>query len=377
MSTAQTTAIPLLDLKPQYHRIREEILAEVTALFESQRFILGAPVEELEREIAAYTGSSHAVGCASGSDAILLALRAHGIGPGDEVLTVPYTFFATGGYIHHCGATPVFVDVDEATFNLDVIQLAEGLDSHPKVRAIMPVHLFGGCADMDPIKALARERGIAVIEDAAQAIGAEYNGKRAGSLGDSGCFSFFPSKNLGAFGDGGMVTTSDTGVVENLLSLRMHGSRRKYHHDTIGYNSRLDALQAAVLKVKLRHLDLWTADRIRNADLYRRLFADAAVPVTVPQAASYQTRHVYNQFVIRCPKRDQLRTFLAGQGIGTEVYYPVPLHLQPCFSHLGHKRGAFPVSERLADETLALPVHAELEPADIAAVVDAIRGFYA
>jgi dTDP-4-amino-4,6-dideoxygalactose transaminase len=372
-----TTAkqVPLLDLQAQHGTIRDEVLEAVTRVIDSQRFILGDEVKQLETEIAKYAGASYAIGCASGSDALILALLALDIRPGDEVLTTPYTFFATAGAISRLGATPVFADVEEETFNLDIRRVAEALAAHPKIRAIIPVHLFGGCADMDSICALAAERGIPVIEDAAQSIGAEYKGRRAGSIGQIGCFSFFPSKNLGAYGDGGMLTTNDAALAERLAALRIHGRTGKYFHRWIGVNSRLDAIQAAVLRVKLRHLDGWTDGRQKNAERYREGLASSPVIPAAP--AAYQTRHVYNQFVIRADRRDELQAHLKAQGIGSEIYYPLPLHLQPCYEHLGHKRGDFPVSERLAGESLALPVYAELEPDQIAAVVAAIRRFYA
>jgi dTDP-4-amino-4,6-dideoxygalactose transaminase len=373
MEAVKQKQIPLLDLRAQHQRIREEVLAEVVRVIDSQQFILGPDVAELEREIAAYCGTRFAVGCASGTDAVFLALLALEIGPGDEVLTAPYTFFATAGAIHRAGAVPVFADVEAATFNLDVRSVAEVLAAHPQVKAIIPVHLFGGCADLDPLCALARERGIPVIEDAAQSIGSEYKERRAGSIGEIGCFSFFPSKNLGAYGDAGMLTTSDPGLRERLAALRVHGSRRKYYHDWVGVNSRLDTLQAAVLRVKLRHLDGWSAARQRNAALYRdRLDA----PVTLPEPAVYQTHHIYNQFSIRCPRRDELQAYLKGQGIGTEIYYPLPLHLQACFAGLGYREGDFPVSEQLAREALALPIYPELAEEDIEQICRAIRTFY-
>jgi len=375
-STSQTGAIPLLDLRAQYNEIREEVMAAMTRVVESQAFVLGAEVEALEGNIAAYCGADYAVGCASGSDALLLSLMALGIGRGDEVLTTPFTFFATAGSICHAGARPVFIDVQPDTCNLDPGLIRPALDAHPRVRAILPVHLFGGCADMEPILALAAERDIAVIEDAAQSIGAEYKGRRAGSLGRLGCFSFFPSKNLGAFGDGGIITTGDAGLAARLRSLRVHGSSRKYIYDAIGINSRLDALQAAILAVKLLHLDNWTAGRQRNAQLYRQLFGRFASPVSLPEVQPYQTRHIYNQFVIRCPRRDELRDYLRQNGVGSEVYYPLPLHLQECFADLGYRAGDFPVSERLAREVLALPIYPELTPENVATVVNLTVSFY-
>ena len=368
--------IPLLDLQAQYSKIQAEIEVEVGRVFASQRFIMGPDVERLEREVAAYCGARHGIGCASGSDAILLALKALGVGPGDEVLTVPYSFFATAGYIVHAGAQPVFVDVELDTFNMDVSMVRAALDRHPQVKAIMPVHLFGACADMDPLLEIARERGLAVVEDAAQSIGAEYKGRRAGSMGAVNCFSFYPGKNLGAFGDAGMLTTDDAALDARLRALRQHGGVTRYVHEWVGWNSRLDALQAAVLSVKLRYLDEWTEARRANAALYTRLFAASGAPVATPVIAPYATRHVTNQYVIRCPRRDELRAFLTERGIGNEVYYPIPLHLQKCFACLGYGPGSFPVSERLAKETLALPVHPELAPADIERVVAKVAEFY-
>jgi len=371
-----TKKIPLLDLQAQHNTIRGEVLAEITRVIDSQKFIMGEDVQALERQIASYCSVTHAIGCASGSDALMLALMALGIGHGDEVLTVPFTFFATAGAIHRLGATPVFVDVEPATFNIDVTQIEAALKQHPKIKAIMPVHLFGGCADMDPICEIAKKHGVAVVEDAAQCIGAEYKGRRAGSIGEIGCFSFFPSKNLGAFGDGGMVTTNDPKLADRLKALRVHGSIKKYYHEMVGVNSRLDALQAAILQVKLRHLDTWSAGRQRNADAYRRLLTEAHVPVILPQPAPYQTRHVYNQFVIRGQRRDELQAYLKENGVGTEVYYPLSLHQQPCFANLGYKTGDFPVSEQLAADSLALPIYPEVGADNIQHVVGLIQSFY-
>jgi dTDP-4-amino-4,6-dideoxygalactose transaminase len=377
VTTVIEKQIPLLDLKAQHKTIREQVLAELVRVVDSQKFILGEDVKKFEAEIAAYCGTKFAVGCASGSDALILALMALEIGPGDEVLTTPYTFFATAGAISRVGAAPVFVDVEEDTFNLNAGQIEGVLAAHPKVRAIMPVHLFGGCADMDPIVKIAGERGIPVIEDAAQAIGAEYKGRRAGSIGRIGAFSFFPSKNLGGYGDGGIVTTDDQSLADRLTALRVHGRTAKYFHQWIGVNSRLDALQAAVLAVKFRYLDGWTAGRQKNADRYRAQLAQLSVAVALPQPRDYQTRHIYNQFAIRSARRDELQAHLRKHGIGSEVYYPLPLHLQPCYAGLGYRKGDFPVSERLAEESLALPIHSELEAEDIDYICDAIRAFHA
>jgi dTDP-4-amino-4,6-dideoxygalactose transaminase len=368
--------VPLLDLPAQYRTMREEILAAIGCVLDSQKFILGEEVERLEAELAPYCGSQYAVGCASGSDALLLALMALGIGAGDEVLTAPYTFFATAGSISQAGAVPVFADIEEGTFNIDVRRAGEALEAHPKIRAIIVVHLFGGCADMDPILKMAGERGIPVIEDAAQSIGAEYKGRRAGGMGRIGCFSFYPTKNLGGYGDGGLVTTNDAELAAKVTALRSHGSMTKYIHPWVGMNSHMDAIQAAVLRVKLRYLDGWSDGRGRNAELYRSGLAKAGAPMIAPAPAPYQTRHIYNQFVMRAPRRDDLQAYLKQHGIGTEVYYPLPLHLQPCYTFLGHKVGDFPVSERLADEALALPIHSELAADDIEYVCETIGRFY-
>jgi len=357
--------VPLLDLAAQHRQIREEVLAEIVRVVDSQKFIMGEDVKKLEQEIAPYCGCQYAIGCASGSDALMLALMALDIQPGDEVLTTPYSFFATAGAISRVGAVPVFADIEEETFNLDVHRAAEVLAAHPKIRAMIPVHLFGGCADMDPMVKMAAERGIPIVEDAAQSIGSEYQGRRAGSMGEIGCFSFFPSKNLGAYGDGGIVTTNDAALAERLAALRVHGSKKKYYHQWIGVNSRLDALQAAILRVKFRYLDGWSEGRQKNAEIYRTKLAKLSVPVIPARPAAYQTRHIYNQFVIRGERRDALQAYLKKQGIGSEVYYPLPLHLQTCYAFLGHKPGDFPVSEKLAAESLALPVYPELASEDI------------
>jgi dTDP-4-amino-4,6-dideoxygalactose transaminase len=366
-------AIPLLDLTRQYQPLREPIQAALSRVIESQRFILGAEVERFEQRFAAYCGAHYAIGCASGTDALELALTAADIGPGDEVLTVPFTFFATAGAIMSAGARPVFVDVEPDSFNLDTRELEHALATHPSIKAILPVHLYGSCADMGPILECALARGIPVIEDAAQAVGAEWRGQRAGSIGTVGCFSFFPTKNLGGFGDGGMLTTNDEELARKLKALRIHGSFEKYIHEWPGMNSRLDALQAAVLDVKLDHLDAWSRARQRNADLYREALAGV---VTLPVQQPHQTSHVYNQFVIRCARRDELRKFLAESGVTTEIYYPLPLHLQPALAACGYKAGDFPVSEQLSKEVLALPIFAELTEEEIATVAGLIREFY-
>jgi dTDP-4-amino-4,6-dideoxygalactose transaminase len=363
--------VPLLDLQGQYAPLREEILAAIARVCDSQRFIGGPEVEAFEREIAAYLGVPHAVGLTSGTDALLVALMALGIGPGDEVITPTFSFFATAGAVSRLGATPKFVDVDPLTCNVDpdAVKAAIG----PKTRAIIPVHLYGQSADMEPILDAASRAGIPVIEDAAQAIGATYRGRQAGSLGAMGCFSFFPSKNLGAFGDAGLLTTADDRLAHEVRLLRNHGAEPKYFHQRIGGNFRLDAVQAAVLRVKLPHLDGWTGMRRRNADRYDRLFAAsaAAARITLP-ARVKDCRHIFNQYVIRVPHRDSVKARLDAAHIGTEIYYPVPFHLQECFAPLGHRRGEFPAAEAAAAETLALPIYGELTEAQQREVVDAV-----
>jgi dTDP-4-amino-4,6-dideoxygalactose transaminase len=381
--------VPLLDLKAQYGPIREEICAAIAEVMESQQFILGPKVQACEDAIARYSGCSHAVGVSSGTDALLICLMAERIGPGDEVITTPYTFFATAGAIARVGARPVFVDIDPVTYNLDATQIEARVTD--RTRAIIPVHLYGQMADMDAVMHVAARHELVVIEDAAQAIGAERNGRRAGSIGHYGCFSFFPSKNLGAAGDAGMVTTNDARRAENLVRLRAHGSKPKYYHQIIGGNFRLDALQAAVVSVKLRHLDNWTAARQRNAARYDQLFAESGLKVAdtsrwsakssgegaadlyVPRVTT--NRHIFNQYVIRVSSRGKLKEALEGKGVGTEIYYPVPLHLQECFAPLGYTAGEFPQSERAANETLALPVYPELGDLQARHVVQCVREF--
>ena len=366
--------IPLLDLKAQYQSMRSEILAEIEATCDQQGFILGPRVVALEQAVAKYVGSAHAVGVASGSDALLLALMALGVGAGDEVATVPFTFFATAGAISRLGAKPVFVDIQRDTFNMDPALLERALTARTK--AIIPVHLFGQCADMEAINEIGRRRKVGVIEDACQAIGAGRNGRRAGILGDLACFSFFPSKNLGGFGDGGMVTTNNRALADAIAMLRVHGSRQRYVHEAIGINSRLDALQASVLLVKLKRLDQWTEGRRRNAERYAQLFAEANLDrVAVPLTASGNV-HVFNQFTLRVQKRDELRNYLKEHGVGTEVYYPLPLHLQNCYRDLGYVKGAFPHSECAAEEVLSIPIYAELTDEHLQYVVHTIAKFY-
>jgi len=374
--------VPLLDLKPQYQRLKDEILEVAEEIFESQYFILGPRVVALEEDIARYCRCSHAVGASSGTDALLISLMAAGIGPGDRVLTSPYTFFATAGAISRISARPVFADIDPDTYNLDpesVEQTISQMSSAERsaIKAMIPVHLYGQCADMEPLLGIAREKKWMVIEDAAQAIGSEYRGSRAGAMGDTGCFSFFPSKNLGAFGDGGVVTTNSESLYERLKILRVHGSEPKYYHRLVGGNFRLDAFQAAVVSVKLKYLDGWTADRQRNAETYRRLFTDAGLENRVTLPVERESRHIYNQFVIRVTSdRDELRKFLADNGIASEVYYPVPLHLQECFADLGYQKGAFPVAEHAAEFSLALPIYPELNEDQQEYVVQKIKEFY-
>jgi len=374
---SQKKKVPLLDLGALHKPIREEVLAALTRVVDSNAFIMGDEVKQLEKSIAAYSRVPYAIGCASGSDALVLALMAAGVRPGDAVLTTPFTFFATAGSIVRVGATPAFVDIDPATYNIDPKALADAIRHTPRAKAVMPVHLYGACADMDPIMEIARSRGCAVIEDGAQSIGAEYKGMAAQSIGDIGCISFFPSKNLGAMGDAGMVLTRDEAHARKLSALRVHGAAKKYFHEWVGINSRLDSLQAAVLRVKLQHLDAETAGRNKNADRYRRNLSGAGLPIVLPQAAPYQTRHVYNQFVIRAPRRDQLKAWLAENGVGTEIYYPLSLHQQVCFSELGYREGDFPESEKAAREVLALPVHSALTEEDLDYVCSQIRAFYA
>lgn len=383
LSTAQP--VPLLDLKAQYAAIRDEVQAALDRVVEAQSFILGPEVEALEQEVAAYSQCRFGIGVSSGTDALLVALMAIDIKPGDEVITTPYTFFATAGAIARLGARPVFVDIDPASYNIDPAGIEAVITK--RSRAIIPVHLYGQMADMDPVMDLARRFNLFVIEDAAQAIGADYKGRRAGSIGHLGCFSFFPSKNLGCFGDGGMVTANEPNLADRVKLLRNHGYRPKYYNKVVGGNFRLDALQAAVLRVKLPYLDGWTGARQRNAAAYRRLFGEAGLVLADPEAIGRQPglslpqeagygRHIYNQFVIRVTRRDDLLAYLKQQRIGTEIYYPVPLHLQECFAGLGYRPGDFPHSERAAAQTLALPIYAELTEDMLAAVVKAIAAFY-
>lgn len=372
-----TIRVPLLDLAAQYAPLRDEMHREVLRVLDSQAYILGPEAARLEEEMAAYTETRHAVACASGSDALLLALMALDVRAGDEVITTPYTFFATASAITRLGARPCFVDIEPDTFNLNTKQIEAAITE--RTRAIMPVHLYGQCADMDAVTDIAARHNLPVIEDAAQAIGAKDDGCHAGSIGAIGCFSFYPAKNLGAAGDAGLMTTNDDVIAARLRSLRVHGEATRYHHREVGINSRLDGIQAAVLRVKLPHLDSWSDARATNADNYRRLFAEADLldHVTLPFVRE-GCRHIFNQFVIRVPAeaRDALAAHLNAANIGTAIYYPVPLHLQECFAFLGYKAGDFPVSESAARETLALPVYPELTREQQRHVVDSIAEFF-
>jgi dTDP-4-amino-4,6-dideoxygalactose transaminase len=384
--------VPLLELKRQYQTLAGEIMPIVADIFENQQFILGRHVLAFEQAAAAYCQCAHAVGVSSGTDALLLALMSLGLGAGDEIITTPYSFFATAGTIVRAGARPLFCDIEGRSFNIDPAAVREFLQHQcerragvlmnratgGQVRALMPVHLYGQCADMVPLLELAREFDLKVIEDAAQAIGGEVaDGRRAGSMGEIGCLSFFPTKNLGAFGDAGMCTTQDAQLAERMRVLRVHGGKPKYMHALIGGNFRLDEIQAAVLAVKLRLLDSWTAARQRNAARYLAAFGRAGLNGQIqPPPITPGYRHTWNQYVIRAPRRDELKQFLGEQGIGTEIYYPVPLHRQQCFAYLGYGEGHFPVAECAAREVLALPVFPELEPQQIEYVVDRIAAFY-
>ena len=375
--------VPLLDLKGQYQTIKSEVSGVLAGLFESQQFILGAPVAALEEKIATYCRADYAVGVSSGTDALLISLMAEGIGPGDLVITTPYTFFATAGAIARVGAVPIFADIDPVTFNLSPESVKEviaamDLSRKERLKALIPVHLYGQCADMDGLLGIATTYNLSIIEDAAQAIGAAYKGRRAGAMGDYGCFSFFPSKNLGAFGDGGMVTARDRERFDRLMILRVHGGHPKYYHHVIGGNFRLDAIQAAVVDIKLKYLDEWTERRQKNAGIYRRLFADGGLTEAVTLPEEIEERHIYNQFVIRvsAESRDALRGHLSDAGVGSEIYYPVPLHLQKCFAYLGYRRGEFPEAERAALETIALPIYPELTFDQLGYVVEKIKLFF-
>lgn len=365
--------VPLLDLQSQYALLRDELREAVERVMESQRFVLGDEVRKLEASIAAYTETKHAIGCASGSDALLLALMALDVGSGDEVITTPFTFFATAAAITRLGARPVFVDIDYATYNLDTSQVEAAIT--PKTKAIMPVHLYGLCAEMDPLLELSKRYNIPIVEDAAQAIGATDRGEKAGSMGAIGCFSFYPTKNLGGAGDGGLLTTNDDDLAQRLRRLRTHGGANEYEHSEVGINSRLDELQAAVLNVKFPQLDKWSNERANKAAVYDELLDDIPFELITPSIRD-DARHIYHQYVIRVPQhRDALMEHLKANGVGTKVYYPIPLHRQECFAYLGYKEGDFPESERAARETLALPVYPELTQAQQTYVAETIANF--
>ena len=363
--------IPILDLKPQYESIKGEIDAAIAGVLESTQFVLGSTVRDLEQRVAAYCGCQYGVGVASGTDALRLTLTALGIGPGDEVITTPFTFIATANTISHCGARPVFVDIDPRTYNIDPAAIEAAITEHTK--AIVPVHLYGQSADMDPIMELAERHGLYVVEDAAQAIGARYHGRRVGSIGHAGCLSFYPTKNLGAYGDGGMVATNDPQIAERVDILRRQGGKVKYYHEVLGFNSRLDALQAAILRVKLGHLDDWNAARREVAHRYNEHLAD--LPVTTPDE-SPDVYHVYHQYTIRVPQRDALQAFLKQQGIGSMIYYPLPLHRQELYAGSGYAEDSLPYAEQAAQEVLSLPMYPELTSAQQDQVAQAIRAFY-
>ena len=364
--------VPLLNLKPQYQQIKEELLPKIIEVIENQAFILGPNVEKAEKELADYIGTKFAVGCSSGTDALLLALMALDIKEGDEVITTPYTFFATAGSIARTGAKPVFVDIEPDTFLIDVSKIEAKISL--KTKAIMPVHLFGQCVDMKPLIELAKKYNLKVIEDSAQAIGAKYQGKKTGTIGDIGCFSFFPSKNLGCFGDGGLVTTNNEKTYERLKTLRVHGGQKQYQHLEIGLNARLDALQAVVISTKLPYLDSWTEKRRKNADFYNQQFKDNSNIVT-PTAKS-DCYHIYNQYVIRTPNRDELKAYLTEKGIGNAIYYPLSLHQQKCFEYLGYHQGSFPESEKVAKESLAIPIYPDLTDEQKDYVTKTINSFF-
>jgi dTDP-4-amino-4,6-dideoxygalactose transaminase len=376
------TKVPFFDLTAQFKSIEEEIKSALDGVFETQQFILGSQVQALEEKIAQYCRTRYAMGVASGSDALLLSLIALGIGTGDEVLMPSFTFFATAGSVSRLGAIPAFVDINPETYNIDPSKIGEKITARTK--AIIPVHLFGQCSDMDPLLQIANAKKLFVIEDAAQALGAEYKpqagseGRRAGQIGDFGCFSFYPTKNLGAFGDAGMVTTDHSDLAEKVRLLRVHGSQPKYFHKTVGINSRLDTLQAAILLVKFKYLEKWTAERQKKAERYQRLFQDliSSVKGLKLPTIQYQNRHIFHQYVIRAPERDRLKEFLTREGVGTDIYYPLPLHLQECFSFLKYKRGDLPNSERASEEVLALPIYPELTEDQQVAVVERIKAFY-
>jgi dTDP-4-amino-4,6-dideoxygalactose transaminase len=383
--SAAVESVPLLDLRRQYSAIREEVLAAIARVCDSQSYILGPEVEALEREISSFTGATQAVGCASGTEALWLALVAAGVKPGDSVITTPFSFFASASSIVRAGATPVFVDVDPDTLNLDAALVERFINSHrpPNLRAILPVHLYGQCADIDAFNRLAQEFGVAIVEDAAQAIGAEWGGRGAGSLGVAAAFSFYPTKNLSAYGDAGIVTTTRPEMADHMRRLRNHGSPERYYHNEFGWNGRMDGIQAAVLRVKMKHIADWNESRRQHAATYDRLLKDAGLTSNRASSApvralarSPQATHVFHQYVIRAERRNELRKFLGARKIGSEIYYPLPLHRQPVFSYLGLNEGDLPISEQAARDVLALPMFPELADAEIQHVVESIAEFY-
>ena len=388
MQQESAGAVPLLDLRRQYEGIRAEVLAAIARVCDSQGFILGPEVEALEREIAALTGAAGAVGCASGTEALWLALVAAGVQPGDSVITTAFSFFASASAIVRAGATPILMDVDPGTLNLDAALVRERVvTKRPEnLRALLPVHLYGQCADMDAFEKIAEDFNLAIVEDAAQAIGAAWRGRSAGSLGVTAAFSFYPTKNLSAYGDAGIVTTTHPEMAAHMRRLRNHGSPRRYYHEEFGWNGRMDAIQAAVLRVKLGHLESWNRSRQQHAATYDRLFAGAGLTSSSSSTAgaspirllarSPEATHVFHQYVVRASRRDELRQFLTDRKIGSEIYYPLPLHLQPVFSHLGLKAGDLPVAEQAAQEVLALPMFPELTEGEIRRVVETIAEFY-
>lgn len=379
--------VPMLDLSRQYATIAKEVTETVTRICASQQYVLGPAVQEFEKESAAFLGVQHAIGCASGTDALWLALLAAGVGPGDEVITTPFSFFATASSIVRAGARPVFVDVEEGTLNIDPEQVARRIDQSPGIKAMMPVHLYGQCADMDQLNQVAAGNKLVVVEDAAQAFGATWRGRHAGALGALSAFSFYPTKNLSCFGDGGLITCGSQETADHVRRLRNHGSRQRYYHEEIGWNSRLDSLQAAILSVKLKHLNSWNTARNHRATTYDTLLTSAGLvnargrksPSSAPVrllSRRKETFHIYHQYVIRVERRDELRQFLSERKIGSEIYYPVPLHLQQCFAYLGHAAGDFPQSEQAAREVLALPIYPEITLSEQETVVNAIAEFY-
>lgn len=366
--------VPMLDLTEQYSSLRSEVLEVLDKVMSSSQFILGPNVKKLETDVAEYSRVAHAIGCANGSDAIHIALQALGVGPGDEVITTPFTFFATGGAIVRAGAKPVYVDIDPITFNIDPAKIEEAITD--KTKAIIPVHLYGQMADMERIAEIAKKHNLAVVEDAAQAIGAKHNGKTVGELGSAATYSFFPTKNLGAYGDGGMIVTNDDEAAENCRVIRVHGSKPKYYHHVLGYNSRLDELQAAVLNIKFPHLDKWSELRREKAQMYTSLLKENVGDMVVTPIEKEGNYHVFHQYTIRVENRDELQQYLKDQGVQTMIYYPLPLHVQPVFKDLGYKEGDLPLAEKAANEALSLPMFPELKTEQQEYVVAKIAEFY-